>query len=192
MECLVCRGAMEATPRNRVYCSPKCYAAGSVARKRMLRRAKPTRQALCAHCSSPFIAKRKSHFFCSKECNYRHTYARLMSMQKIRRRQKTAADNAALIRFCLRCNLSIPPSKNKQAKYCSDECASMANHSKRYRRIVSCAQAFDVLVKLLEKSDVDEKTKEAIGRLREFIEGERPETGLVYRVATSPADQHDG
>lgn len=42
------------------------------------------------------------------------------------------------------------------------------------------AQAFEVLVQLLEKSDVDSKTKEAIGRLREFVEAERGASSSVH------------
>ena len=43
----------------------------------------------------------------------------------------------------------------------------------RIARRAQKAQAYDVLVKLLEQADVDERTKEAIGRLRAVVEEER-------------------
>lgn len=48
--------------------------------------------------------------------------------------------------------------------------------TKRMRK----AQAFDVLIQLMERSDVDPKTKEAIGRLRESVEGEHATSGGVH------------
>jgi hypothetical protein len=60
--------------------------------------------------------------------------------------------------------------------------------TKRMRK----AQAFDVLVQLLEKSDVDPKTKEAIGRLRDSVEDERGAAGGLHRGSPPAAARHDG
>ena len=56
------------------------------------------------------------------------------------------------------------------------------------RRLMSKAHGFDALIKLLEGSHVDDKTKDAIVRLREAVEGERPAS---RRLPSSPASAAD-
>lgn len=78
--------------------------------------------------------------------------------------------------------------KKINAKYCTDKCRDAAlelrnayNGKSHYmrQRARRKARSFDALINLLEDSNVDAATKDAIERLRDFVDGKRDEAGEV-------------
>lgn len=73
----------------------------------------------CAHCGGPIDPERpKNAKFCSRECNWRHSYERK------RRKKGLPVFNAEDKRTCAYCGAEIDPSRNAHAKYCNRKCAS--------------------------------------------------------------------
>lgn len=78
--------------------------------------------------------------------------------------------------------------RKKEVKREAQEMVAEIVPGARSRRLMSKAHGFDALIKLLESSNVDDKTKDAIGRLRAAVEGERPAPRRLPSPSSSPAD----